>query len=73
MTRPITTEEANAMRLRGYEKRGARAKRRREIARVAYAQGSSVEEIADAMKLKPRVVYTYLEGILVDKRRKKRA
>ena len=33
MPRPITTEEANEMRLKGYETQKARATRRREIAR----------------------------------------
>ena len=50
MPRPITTEEANEMRLKGYETQKARATRRREIARQEYARGASVNEIADTMK-----------------------
>ena len=72
MPRPITTEEANAMRLKGYETRQARATRRREIARQEYARGASVNEIADTMKTTPRQVYRYLDGLLIDRRYKKR-
>ena len=72
MPRPISTEEANEMRLKGYETQKARAKRRREIAMQCYAKGSTVQEIADAMNTSQRQVYRYLDGLLVDRRYKKR-
>ena len=70
MSRALTTAEAKEMRSISGKTKAVRSAERQRIARSLYENGSSVQEIAGILKLKERMIYRYLDGILKDKRRK---